>query len=318
MSESTPLLKAPESQSRDSHDQTILLPDGRYLGYAIYGSDQEIDVPTVLYFHGVPGSRLEAAQWDVAAKNLNVRVVGIDRPGIGLSSSLSEDSRELLDWSEDVREFAHRLDLKKYYIMGASGGGPYALACAHALPTEDILGVGVVAGMGPWKLGTKGMRLIHRILINVMVYLPWIARMFLDASIVAAVRNPNQEILTDLTRQSLGDLSPLERAVIENNNEELLHILVAMLKEAYRRGSTEILDDMRVLTSSWGFELDEVDYEGVRFWYGTEDTNAPLEIGQYMVERLPKATLSQFRGDTHLTIVYNHAEEILSDLLQKG
>jgi hypothetical protein len=91
---------------------TLILPDGRKLGYALYGS------PTgkaVLYQHGFPGSRIEAAQHDDLCKELGLRIIAIDRPGIGWSSP--HPGSKLLDWPKDVERLTEHLGLEAYSVM---------------------------------------------------------------------------------------------------------------------------------------------------------------------------------------------------------
>src|SRR4051794_27325018 len=107
------------------NNQTIILQDGRKLGYAEYG---DLEGKPLFYFHGWPVSRLSGKSWDKAAKKLKVRFIAIDRPGIGLSDYKKD--RKLLDWDSDVTELADQLKIKKISVLGQSGGGPYAAVCA--------------------------------------------------------------------------------------------------------------------------------------------------------------------------------------------
>jgi hypothetical protein len=91
---------------------TIDLPDGRKIGYAEYGS------PTgkpILYQHGFPGSRLEAAQFHDLGRELGLRIISIDRPGYGWSSP--HPGAKLLDWPKDVERLADSLKLESYSVM---------------------------------------------------------------------------------------------------------------------------------------------------------------------------------------------------------
>jgi pimeloyl-ACP methyl ester carboxylesterase len=63
-------------------NDTLRLRDGRLLGYARYGDPNGTPV---FYFHGFPGSRLEARLADAVASRNGVRVIALDRPGSGLS-----------------------------------------------------------------------------------------------------------------------------------------------------------------------------------------------------------------------------------------
>lgn len=91
---------------------TFTLPDGRKIGYATYGS------PTgrpVLWLHGWPGSRVEVAFYDEAAKKIGARLIGIDRPGTGWSSP--QPNRTILDHAKDVRQLAEHLELEDYGVL---------------------------------------------------------------------------------------------------------------------------------------------------------------------------------------------------------
>jgi pimeloyl-ACP methyl ester carboxylesterase len=87
--------------------------------------------------------------WHDFAIRRNIRVISIDRPGMGLSTYVPD--RKILDWPTDVVRLADHLGVgKKFTVLGSSGGGSYALACAYAIP-ERMQGVGVMAGLGPWQ-----------------------------------------------------------------------------------------------------------------------------------------------------------------------
>lgn len=122
---------------------TLTLKDGRHLGFAEYGSSNGFPI---LFFHGLPGSRLEAEKLHAAALKVQVRLIGLDRPGMGLSSP--QKNRTLLDYPEDIIEFATLLNLKKFSIVGHSGGAPYVAACAYRIP-EMLTKAAIVSGMAP-------------------------------------------------------------------------------------------------------------------------------------------------------------------------
>jgi len=109
-------------------NKTIHLHDGRTLGYAEYG---RADGKALFYFHGHPGARLEARFLAEQAAQTGIRLIGVDRPGMGQSSF--QTGRRLLDWPDDVAELADSLQLDRFAVVGFSGGGPYALACAYKI-----------------------------------------------------------------------------------------------------------------------------------------------------------------------------------------
>src|SRR5579864_1224257 len=116
-------------QTHPSEPVSLLtLRDGRALAYLEVGRG---DGAPVFHFHGHGSSRLEALALAHAAENAGVRLIALDRPGIGYSAPKSGD--RLLDWPSDVAEAADQLGIVRFAVQGMSAGGPYALACAHAL-----------------------------------------------------------------------------------------------------------------------------------------------------------------------------------------
>jgi pimeloyl-ACP methyl ester carboxylesterase len=96
----------------DNNSDTLLLPDGRKLGYAQYGSQTG---RAVLFMHGHPGSRLEAAHLHDLGLKLGARIIAPDRPGVGLSSP--QPGRTLLDHPKDLEHLADHLKLESYGVL---------------------------------------------------------------------------------------------------------------------------------------------------------------------------------------------------------
>ena len=91
---------------------TLILADGRKLGYAQYGS---LTGRPIFYLHGLPGSRIEAAFFHEMGLKLDARIIGVDRPSIGWSSP--QPSRILLDHPKDLEQLAKHLELDDYSIL---------------------------------------------------------------------------------------------------------------------------------------------------------------------------------------------------------
>ena len=90
---------------REDRDEnlTLVLPNGRTIGYARYGAACSPH-PTTIYLHGYPSSRLEAATVSQQLLAAKLQVISIDRPGLGLStpSNTPFDERTVLHHAEDV------------------------------------------------------------------------------------------------------------------------------------------------------------------------------------------------------------------------
>ncbi len=125
--------------------QTALLRlrGNRFLEYAEYGDPHGTPM---FYFHGYFGSCYQAALVDDFAKRKGIRIIATNRPGIGRSSP--SHSKRMTDYAKDIEQLADALGIDSFAIIGASGGGCFALACAQVLPHRVKL-AGVFGGIGP-------------------------------------------------------------------------------------------------------------------------------------------------------------------------
>ena len=128
------------------------LLDGRRLGYLAVGPPDGL---LVLYLHGAIGSPQEVDGDLLAVTNdLGIRYVMVSRPGFGGSDRAP--GRTLLDFADDAGALADELGHERFAVVGVSAGGPYALACAHALP-ERVVATAVVSGMAQGVCQAAGL-----------------------------------------------------------------------------------------------------------------------------------------------------------------
>ncbi|MGD8485719.1 MAG: alpha/beta hydrolase, partial [Chloroflexota bacterium] len=111
------------------YDERFALSDGRLVWYLDEGDP--VDVP-VVFCHGSPSSRLAAIDHVERVVAHGGRIIAPDRPGLGRSDP--ETGRSLASWAGDVAELMNQLGLARFRVLAVSGGGPYALALAWALP----------------------------------------------------------------------------------------------------------------------------------------------------------------------------------------
>ncbi len=148
--------------SDSSHGNILRLRDGRALSYLEVGAP---DGTPVIHCHGNPSSRLEVLLLAEQATSLKVRLIGLDRPGIGYSDP--KPGYGLLDWPDDVAELADRLGLDRFAMSGLSGGGPFALACAYKMP-ERLTACGLISTVTPVafmkQVGPWSVRVVYALL----------------------------------------------------------------------------------------------------------------------------------------------------------
>ena len=103
----------------------------------------------------IPGTPVGALPWEAeasAAGAAGVRYVTFSRPGYGTSTRLP--GRSVAEVAADVRLIASALGIDRLHVVGHSGGGPHALACAALLPGL-VASAAMIAGVAPW--GAEGL-----------------------------------------------------------------------------------------------------------------------------------------------------------------
>lgn len=112
------------------------LADGRKVQIEEYGDPAGVPA---LWFHGAFSSRLEAWSLDAPAKELGLRVLALDRPGLGGSDLLP--GRTVIGYADDVRQVLDQLGLAQAAVGGLSNGGMYTMAVASVLPERVLRAV---------------------------------------------------------------------------------------------------------------------------------------------------------------------------------
>jgi pimeloyl-ACP methyl ester carboxylesterase len=154
-------------------DSRLTLRGGRRLAYTEFGAPAG---NPVLYFHGFPGSRLEAEFADSIASDTGTRLIAVDRPGMGMSDYLP--GRTILGWADDVLSLADLLGIRQFSVVGVSGGAPYALVCAFKLP-DRIPSAAIVSGVGPpAAVATASAVTTSGLGLRLTTHKPWVASLF--------------------------------------------------------------------------------------------------------------------------------------------
>lgn len=294
--------------------QTLTLEDGRTLGYAEFGPS---DGHPIFHFHGLPGSRLEGKLFESFAVEHNARIITVDRPRIGLSSP--QPGRTALDHVRDVQALAAHLQINRFSVMGVSGGGPYAIACAYVMPPSQLKKAAVVAGCGLWNPETaQGMNVANRWMFWGLNAAPWAANLFVRFFFGSTLRT-SDEALRHKMKENVGGSSWIAPPMSEKDKEalgdgEINSVLIAEMREHFKQGYDAYNEDGKIVVSDLGFDLSEVKC-GVSLWYGKQDNSVPPGIGEDYARRMKgKATL-RVVDETHLSIIKNVGGEILKDLL---
>jgi len=294
-------------------NESFTLNDGRTLSYAVYGSP--VPRTTIMYMHGFPSSRFEGKLFHTACTKHGIRLIAPDRPGNGLSTF--QKNRRILDWPSDVLALADELKIGQFYVLGASGGGPYALACVKGISKERLLGVAVASGLYPVKYGTVGMPVQSRVTLWVAPWATGLTSLFLDNSMGKAARDDDQSVFENMMSMKLDDGHVGDQEAIKDP----LHwpVFVAMARGCFSKGGKGASWEARLNGSDWGFELEELPLCGVplKLWHGSEDMHCPLGPATTAHEAMKGSVLNIKEGDGHMNFIFRDIDEILGDLVDQ-
>lgn len=302
----------PEPPSIISDSQTFTLPSSRVLGFATYGTPPSPTTPTVLYFHGFPTSRLEAAIIANIPLATPIHVLAIDRPGMGLSTF--QPSRRIVDWPSDVLALVNYLKIEKFHVLGDSGGAPYALVCAKEIPRTRLLSVTVVSGIYPMSLGTQGMLFGVKALLYAGAYLPQVVMIkLLDWEFGNVARDPDRGKFGEMFMKNMEKKNERDRRCLDDL--PFREVVIESMREGFRQGSKGAAWDCS-LYANWGFELEMVNGVNVTLWHGKKDSNAPYGMAEKAANLMKGCEFKCFDEETHLSLPYHHLEDILRSILK--
>jgi pimeloyl-ACP methyl ester carboxylesterase len=269
---------------------TVVLEDDRHLGYAEYGPSTG---RPMLWFHGTPGARRQIPpEAHEAAHARDVRLIAVERPGIGASTP--HRYKSLLEWAADIEWLCNALDVSNFAVVGLSGGGPYALACAHEMAgrvvAAAVLG-GVAPSTGP-EAAAGGTSALTRFFSPIFAY----THKPLDPIMRRLIRllEPLADQAVDLFASMMppGDQRVFADPAVRQ-----------MFQEDLIRGSRRYMQaaflDAILFGREWGFSLEAINVP-IHLWYGDADIIVPIEHGEHMAEKIPQATLRVRAEEGHL------------------
>lgn len=291
--------------ARPQMEGNIAVGEDRQLGFAEFGAPQG---RAMFWLHGTPGARRQIpVEARLYATEANIRLIGVDRPGIGSSTPFQYET--VSQFADDLRTVADTLGIDKMAVIGLSGGGPYTLACAAAMP-ERVVAAGVLGGVapavGPEAIDSNLMRLarlaepvLHHAGRPISVLAAGLIRM------VRPVASPALEFYARLSPE--GDREMLSRP-------EFKAMFLDDLLNGSRKQLAAPIADAILFARPWGFRLADIKVP-VHWWHGDADHIVPFSHGKHAVALLPDARLYPIAGESHLAGL-GRAEEILCTLLQ--
>lgn len=263
----------------------------------------------VFLLHGTPGSRLGPFPRGRVLYELGVRLITFDRPGYGRSDPLAD--RRVADVAADVAAIADKLGIPTFAVLGRSGGGPHALACAALLPGR-VTRTAVLVGLAP--LTAQGLDWFAGMAdSNVSEYTAATAG---RESLVASIGLAAREVKADPARLIAAlfeEMPESDQGVVADAG--IRAMLVRNYAEAVRITADGWYDDILAFVSVWGFEPCDIDVP-VLLWHGENDRFSPVSHSLWLGQEIPGAVVVVKPGSAHfdaLTVM----PEVLSWLIRE-
>ena len=262
----------------------------------------------VFFCHGWPSSRTMAELTDAAAKDLGLRIISPDRPGI--RDSQFHPNRTLLDWPPLLGELATHLGIDKFKILAISGGAPYAYVAAWSMP-QRVEKVTIVSGAPPIAelKERNGLLPIHQRMLALRESRPALLRtLFHLMRPFAAMKMPIR-----LRPLLLRFLQPCDANVLRDSKS--CETCFESARQAWRSSAAGVMTDAEIYAKPWGFSLEEV-HVPVRLWHGKKDRTFSFRLAEKVATRLPNCEFHLVDGAGHYSLPIRHIHEILADLIR--
>jgi pimeloyl-ACP methyl ester carboxylesterase len=264
----------------------------------------------VFILHGTPGSRVGPFPKTRVLYELGVRLISFDRPGYGGSDRL--DSRRVADVVPDVVAIADKLELDRFAVLGRSGGGPHALACAALLP-DRVTRAGVLVSLAPWA--AEGLDWFAGMTeSNVREYT---AAASAPEVLTARLVETAAQIKANPASHVAGlrpEMPAADRRVVSDVGIRAL--LAQNFAEALRDSADGWIDDALAFCAPWGFNLADIKVP-VLLWHGENDVFSPVAHARWLADQIPHAIMF-IRPDTAHFAALEVMPDVLSWLIRQS
>jgi pimeloyl-ACP methyl ester carboxylesterase len=282
--------------------RTVAARDGRTLAYLEVGDPRG---PLVIHNHGGPSSRLEARLFARSAAKNRLRLICVDRPGIGQSSR--QKGRSYAGWADDLTAIADALGHQEFGVTGWSEGGPWALAAAARIDSRRLRHVSSIAGGSYGTFGDNWAadQLSQADALGGKLALKFQPGFRLMYAILGLTAKRFRRSYVEQLRKTLNDY---DRQILLRPDVEAAFCDASA--ECFAQGSDGLVRDSELLYRRWAFDVTTIE-RPVHMWQGTDDRLVAASINRTVAERMPGAVWHQVEGAGHFVAV-GSGDEVLA------
>jgi pimeloyl-ACP methyl ester carboxylesterase len=289
-----------------NREHFIQLDGGAAIAVEEYGDANGLPV---IFCHGWPSSRTMARLADEPARDLGIRIISPDRPGI--CGSTLQQNRKLADWPQVLEQLVDHLHIREFRMLAISGGAPYAYATAVAMP-QRLRAIAIVGGVIPFAelQNFEGLLPLYCWMLTLYRNRPRLLRqLFHFARPVLSLRPPVR------FRPLLLKLLMLRPCDAESlRNAAAFEAIFESQRRAWRASVEGVMADAQIYAQPWGFPVEEVRVP-VRLWHGKQDRAFSVELAEEIAKRLPNCKARFVENAGHYSLPIRHMGAILEDLV---
>lgn len=286
----------------------LSLSDGRTLDVYLDGPENG----TPLLFHvGTPGAAIPFAPFVETLAARGLRYVSFSRPGYG--SSTRHEGRDVVDVVADSVAVLDAIGAERCYVIGWSGGGPHALACAARRP-DRVIAAATIGGVAPYP--AEGLEWVAGMgAENVDEFAAAVAGQDELITFIEPFAEELRTVTPDEVANAFGDLiDDVDRGSLTG---DFARWSADAFHEALRVGYWGWVDDDLAFVKPWGFSLDEIRVP-VSIWQGGHDRMVPYAHGEWLAGHVPGARPRLFAEHGHLTLAVDSTGRIVDELMLGG
>jgi pimeloyl-ACP methyl ester carboxylesterase len=287
--------------------QVATLPDGRNLGYCLVGKGSP-----VIYFHGTASSRLEVMLFRELAESAGLQIVGVDRPGYGLSSY--HKRKRLQDFNADVNFLADYLGFKQFAILGWSGGGAFALAYLAQNPERVSKAVLADAPALPFDVSMAHdfpfSKYVMKIPFAGNIAISQLRRTVLKANGDVPAFLASKQVKQILRGYTQSDLQLF-------SDPAWARLMYQSMAEAFRQNTSvkAVIEEHMLFLKPWGFTIENIPEGKLTIWHGKDDKTIAVRNGYLLSELVKGSKLEIFSGKGHCAM-FSYPDKLGKALLE--
>lgn len=268
----------------------------------------------VMYFHGTASSRLEALLLKDLADTANLQIIGVDRPGYGLSTY--KPRKNLRDFNDDLNQLTKQLGIERFGVLGWSGGGAFALAYLSLFPERVTRAVIVGAPALPFDVSTAHNMPFARYVMK-LPFIGLLAMKRMRHEVLKANGNVAAFLKSKQGKQMLNACSKDDLKFF--TDKAWMTLLYQSMVEAFHQGDSGVkvvLDEHLMFMNPWGLSFERISAGKLLIWHGAEDKTCRVNNAYEIARCIPYGALTVFPKNGHCVMF--GALHRLGEVFNKG